>query len=120
MWGFRGGLDEKTTELLEHFTNVLYVSCNPRTLHANIVGLLDKHRIKRFAVFDQVRMGSKAINTACVFKDVGNIGTASGKRIVESLPNSCASTYLVNEGSWGFLQFPFTEHLECGVFLTRK
>lgn len=50
----RGGLDEKTAQLLEHFANVLYISCNPQTLRANIAGLLDKHRIQRFAIFDQV------------------------------------------------------------------
>eukprot|EP00884_Botryococcus_braunii_P023337 jgi/Botrbrau1/9688/Bobra.0201s0019.2 len=65
----RGGLDDETIQLLKHFPNVVYISCNPQTLQANLNGLLDTYKIKRFAVFDQ---------------------------------------------------FPFTGHIECGVFLQKK
>ena len=65
----RAGLDSKTVELLQHFDNVVYISCNPLTLHANLQNISSTHNIKRFAVFDQ---------------------------------------------------FPYTEHIECGVYLTRK
>lgn len=65
----RSGLDDKSVELLQHFDNVLYISCNPITLHANILQMNGSHTIRRFAVFDQ---------------------------------------------------FPFTDHIECGVYLTRK
>lgn len=66
----RAGLDAATEQLLQDFDNVLYVSCNPETLAANLrCGILDTHHIARFAVFDQ---------------------------------------------------FPYTHHVECGVYLVRN
>lgn len=65
----RSGLDDRSVELLQHFENVLYISCNPTTLHANILQMNGSHTIQRFAIFDQ---------------------------------------------------FPYTDHIECGVYLTRK
>lgn len=65
----RVGLDEKTLNLLKKFENILYISCNPKSLQENIHKISDTHSIKSFAVFDQ---------------------------------------------------FPYTEHLECGVFLQSK
>ncbi|MGE8351533.1 MAG: tRNA (uridine(54)-C5)-methyltransferase TrmA, partial [Pseudomonas protegens] len=35
------------------FDNILYISCNPETLAANIAQLHDTHRITRCALFDQ-------------------------------------------------------------------
>jgi tRNA (uracil-5-)-methyltransferase len=65
----RAGLDPATEELLAAFDRIVYISCNPTTLHANLAGLSASHRITRFALFDQ---------------------------------------------------FPFTEHVECGVYLERR
>jgi tRNA (uracil-5-)-methyltransferase len=65
----RAGLDEKTLNLLKKFKNILYISCNPKTLQKNIQEISATHSIKNFAVFDQ---------------------------------------------------FPYTDHLECGVFLKLK
>ena len=65
----RAGLDDKSVELLQHFDNVVYISCNPTTLHKNIVQMGGSHKIRRFAIFDQ---------------------------------------------------FPYTEHIECGVYLVRS
>ena len=65
----RAGLDDKSVELLQHFDNVVYISCNPATLHTNILQMNGSHKIQRFALFDQ---------------------------------------------------FPFTDHIELGVYLTRN
>lgn len=65
----RAGLDPETEKLMLEFDNVVYVSCNPETLHENLRAAKDTHDVKSFAIFDQ---------------------------------------------------FPFTHHVECGVYLTRK
>ncbi len=49
----RAGLDDPTIDLVRRFDNIIYVSCNPTTLHANLVQLAASHRIADFAVFDQ-------------------------------------------------------------------
>ena len=67
--GVRPGCDADTTQLLKEFDRVVYISCNPETLHANLLELGGTHAIRRFAIFDQ---------------------------------------------------FPYTEHIECGVYLQRK
>eukprot|EP00892_Ulva_mutabilis_P004778 jgi/Ulvmu1/2672/UM014_0128.1 len=65
----RAGLDPETVKLMLEFDSVVYVSCNPETLHENLKAVKDTHDIKSFAVFDQ---------------------------------------------------FPFTHHVECGVYLTKR
>ncbi len=65
----RAGLDAGTLALVRGFDRILYISCNPATLKANLLALADSHHIARFAVFDQ---------------------------------------------------FPYTPHLECGVWLHRR
>jgi tRNA (uracil-5-)-methyltransferase len=65
----RAGCDADTAALLREFDAVLYISCNPETLHANLEQLKETHAIRRFAIFDQ---------------------------------------------------FPYTDHIECGVYLQRK
>ena len=65
----RAGLDEQTVELVQQFDRILYVSCNPETLKANLDLLSQTHDVMRFALFDQ---------------------------------------------------FPYTPHIESGVFLVRK
>ena len=64
----RAGLDDDTVQLLKEFESIVYISCNPDTLHDNILKVADTHKIRKFALFDQ---------------------------------------------------FPYTEHIECGVVLQR-
>jgi tRNA (uracil-5-)-methyltransferase len=49
----RVGMDPDTCELTRRFERILYISCNPETLAANIAQLNDTHRIERCALFDQ-------------------------------------------------------------------
>lgn len=49
----RAGLDPGTLELVKGYQRILYISCNPETLAANIAELQDSHRITRCALFDQ-------------------------------------------------------------------
>ncbi|MEM1154684.1 MAG: tRNA (uridine(54)-C5)-methyltransferase TrmA [Pseudomonadota bacterium] len=65
----RAGLDEKTLTMAAGFDAIIYVSCNPITLQANLASLCASHQIARFALFDQ---------------------------------------------------FPYTDHMECGVLLCKK
>jgi tRNA (uracil-5-)-methyltransferase len=65
----RAGLDARTVAMVSGFESIMYISCNPQTLVANLHELSRTHSIARFALFDQ---------------------------------------------------FPYTEHMECGVLLTRR
>ena len=65
----RAGLDDETVQLLTEFKQIVYISCNPETLHENLLKVAETHAVKRFALFDQ---------------------------------------------------FPYTDHIECGVYLERK
>lgn len=64
----RAGLDKNTCQMIASFNNIIYISCNPKTLRENLDTLLKTHKIEKFSVFDQ---------------------------------------------------FPYTEHIECGVILTK-
>ncbi len=64
----RAGLDPQSIELVSRFKQIVYISCNPHTLHENLIELTKTHKIEKFALFDQ---------------------------------------------------FPYTDHIECGVFLMR-
>ncbi|MCJ1422695.1 hypothetical protein MMC29_000575 [Sticta canariensis] len=65
----RSGLDDVTVQLLKEFDSIVYISCNPATLHENLQHIKGSHRIQQLALFDQ---------------------------------------------------FPYTDHIECGVLLQRK
>lgn len=65
----RAGLDPATVEFVSQFDQILYISCNPTTLHDNLAHLVKTHTPEQFALFDQ---------------------------------------------------FPYTDHIECGVKLTRR
>lgn len=65
----RAGLDAKTLDMVTGFDNILYISCNPKTLAENLLHLQCSHQIEHFALFDQ---------------------------------------------------FPYTDHMECGLMLKRK
>ena len=49
----RAGLDSASCELISHYPNIIYISCNPDTLEENLSILSKTHRIERFALFDQ-------------------------------------------------------------------
>lgn len=49
----RAGMDPDTCELTRRFERILYISCNPETLAANIAQLDDTHKVTRCALFDQ-------------------------------------------------------------------
>ena len=49
----RAGMDPDTCELTRRFERILYISCNPETLAANIAQLHDTHRVTHCALFDQ-------------------------------------------------------------------
>lgn len=49
----RAGLDADTLQLVANIERILYISCNPLTLKANLITLGLTHAIEQFAVFDQ-------------------------------------------------------------------
>jgi tRNA (uracil-5-)-methyltransferase len=65
----RAGLDCGTVAMAREFPSILYISCNPDTLAANLKALCTTHQPQAFALFDQ---------------------------------------------------FPYTDHMECGVLLERR
>ena len=65
----RAGLDDATVQLAAGFPAIIYISCNPETLAANLAVLCDTHSPQAFALFDQ---------------------------------------------------FPYTDHMECGVLLIQR
>ena len=49
----RSGLDDTTRALAKDFENIIYISCNPETLHRDLKELTNSHKIVKFALFDQ-------------------------------------------------------------------
>ncbi|MBL4835279.1 MAG: tRNA (uridine(54)-C5)-methyltransferase TrmA [Pseudomonas sp.] len=49
----RAGLDPATLELVRGYQRILYISCNPETLAANLQDLSSTHRVTQCALFDQ-------------------------------------------------------------------
>ncbi len=49
----RAGLDPDSVELVSRFKQIIYISCNPNTLHDNLNELTKTHNIVKFALFDQ-------------------------------------------------------------------
>ncbi|MCG3688066.1 tRNA (uridine(54)-C5)-methyltransferase TrmA [Aliarcobacter butzleri] len=49
----RSGLDDTTRNLAKYFENIIYISCNPETLHRDLEELTKTHKIEKFALFDQ-------------------------------------------------------------------
>lgn len=49
----RAGLDEDTLELVRAYPRIIYISCNPETLVANLEKLATTHRVTKRALFDQ-------------------------------------------------------------------
>lgn len=49
----RAGLDDTTRELVKGYNQIIYISCNPETLHRDLQQLTKTHKITNFALFDQ-------------------------------------------------------------------
>lgn len=49
----RAGLDAATLDMVSRFNNILYISCNPQTLHDNLLSLKPYFDITHFGLFDQ-------------------------------------------------------------------
>ncbi|RUO76621.1 tRNA (uridine(54)-C5)-methyltransferase TrmA [Idiomarina tyrosinivorans] len=49
----RAGLDEQTLALVANYDTILYISCNPDTLSANLATLCESHDVAAAALFDQ-------------------------------------------------------------------
>lgn len=49
----RAGVDDDTLKLMQRFEHILYISCNPETLYANLQTLKQTHEVVRMALFDQ-------------------------------------------------------------------
>ncbi len=49
----RSGLDDQTREMAQNFNQLLYISCNPETLHRDLIELTKTYKIERIALFDQ-------------------------------------------------------------------
>ncbi len=49
----RLGMDENTCKFASRFDNILYISCNPKTLLVDLERLGDSYKVESMAVFDQ-------------------------------------------------------------------
>lgn len=49
----RAGLDDESVKQVQAYDNIIYISCNPETLHANLQTLCTTHEVVQFAMFDQ-------------------------------------------------------------------
>ena len=49
----RIGLDNETIQFIEHFEQIIYISCNTLSLYENLLCLSKNYNIKHFAFFDQ-------------------------------------------------------------------
>jgi len=49
----RSGMDEQSCALASEYETIIYISCNPKTLHRDLETLSKTHELKSMAVFDQ-------------------------------------------------------------------
>ena len=66
----RSGLDDTTRALAKDFSNIIYISCNPETLHRDLEELTKTHEIIRFALFDQFAF-TNHIESGVILKKIG-------------------------------------------------
>lgn len=66
----RSGLDDTTRALAKDFSNIIYISCNPETLHRDLEELTKTHEIVRFALFDQFAF-TNHIESGVILKKIG-------------------------------------------------
>lgn len=66
----RSGLDDTTRALAKDFHNIIYISCNPETLHRDLEELTKTHEIVRFALFDQFAF-TNHIESGVILKKIG-------------------------------------------------
>ena len=65
----RAGLDDTTRALSKQFDQIIYISCNPETLHRDLEELTKTHEIINFALFDQFAF-SKHIESGVVLRKI--------------------------------------------------
>lgn len=68
----RSGLDDTTRSLAKDFKNIIYISCNPETLHRDLEELTKTHEIVRFALFDQFAF-TQHIESGVILKKITNL-----------------------------------------------
>ncbi|MBR8462951.1 tRNA (uridine(54)-C5)-methyltransferase TrmA [Campylobacter sp. faydin G-105] len=49
----RAGLDMSVINFIKNYPNIIYISCNPKTLYDNLKEITQTHKVTNFAVFDQ-------------------------------------------------------------------
>ncbi|MEA3352843.1 MAG: tRNA (uridine(54)-C5)-methyltransferase TrmA [Campylobacterota bacterium] len=64
----RAGLDDTTRELCGKFDQIIYISCNPETLHRDLKELTKTHKIEKFAFFDQFAYSSHIESGVILYK----------------------------------------------------
>jgi len=65
----RAGLDDTTRNLVKDFEQIIYISCNPETLHRDLKELSKTHQLLRFALFDQFSY-TKHIESGVILKKI--------------------------------------------------
>ena len=87
----RTGLDARTREVIARYRHIIYISCSPEALRRDL-GVLC--------------LGERADNTA---------GTHTSKDLDPGAPAAGASHSVRRMAV--FDHFPYTKHVECGVYL---
>ena len=64
----RAGVDKETIKLIQHYENIVYISCNPVTLIDNLKTLCLTHKIEKLAFFDQFPYTDEHIETGVILK----------------------------------------------------
>lgn len=68
----RAGLDKDTLNLVSKFSTILYISCNPDTLAANLEDLRRTHQVEAYALFDQFPY-TEHIEAGVLLKSLGTL-----------------------------------------------
>lgn len=64
----RAGIDAQTLALLSRFEQIIYVSCNPKTLADNLALLAASHQVQAAALFDQFPFSEHIESAVCLRK----------------------------------------------------